>query len=83
MKLKIHRSLRDVVVIEATRVVVEDDLGNPVALALEYAPNQIFTATLDDPEFNRVLAELGIDKTLLVEDVFQTPLDQVRFHKPA
>ena len=79
MKLKIHRNLRDVVVIEATRVVVEDDLGNPVALALEFGPNQILAVTADDPKFNQVLAELGIGKTVLVEDVFQTPLDRVRF----
>lgn len=79
MKLKIHRSLRDVVVIEATRVVVEDDLGNPVALALEFGPNQILAVTADDPKFNQVLAELGINKTVLVEDVFQTPLDQIQF----
>ena len=79
MKLKIHRNLRDVVVIEATRVVVEDDLGNPVALALEFGPNQILAVTADDPKFNQVLAELGIDKTVLVEDVFQTPLDRIQF----
>jgi hypothetical protein len=79
MKLKIHRNLREAVVIEATRVVVEDGFGNPVAVALEFAPNQILAATPDSPEFNAILREMGIDKTVIVEDVHPVPLDQVQF----
>ena len=79
MKLQIHRSLRDVVTLEATRVVVEDNHGNPIALALEFAPGQILATTADSPDFNQVLAGLGIRKTVLVQDVQQTPLDQVKF----
>ena len=79
MKLQIHRNMRNVQTIEATRVVVRDDHDNPIALALEFAPGQILAVTADSPEFNAVLASLGIKETVLVEDVRQTPLDKVRF----
>ena len=79
MKLHIHRNMRNVQTVEATRVVVEDDHGNPIALALEFAPGQILAVTADSSDFNAVLASLGIKKTVLVEDVHQTPLDQVQF----
>lgn len=79
MNLLIHRSLHDVVTVRATRVVVEDDFGNPIALAMEFAPNQILAVTADSPEFNQVLENMGIKKTVLVQDVYQTPLDHVRF----
>jgi hypothetical protein len=79
VKLLVHRNLRDVQVIEATRVVVEDNHGNPIAVALEFAPNQILAVTADAPEFNDVLAGMGIRKTVVVTDVDQTPLNEVRF----
>jgi hypothetical protein len=79
MKLQIHRNMRNVQTIEATRVVVKDDYDNPIALALEFAPGQILAVTADSPEFNAVLASLGIKDTVLVEDVHQTPLNQVKF----
>lgn len=82
MKLHIHNAMRGVQIIEATRIVIEDDLGNPRVVAIEAGPNQIFTSTLDDPRFNEVLRNLGIHKTVLVETVSQTPLDQVRFGGP-
>ena len=63
---------------EATRVVVEDDLGNPIAVAVEFAPNQILAVTADSPDFNAVLENMGIKKTVSVEDVHQTPLSEVR-----
>lgn len=82
MKLLIHRGLRDAQVIEATRVIVEDDHGNPVALALEFAPNEILAVTADSPEFNNVLEGMGIKKTVIVTDVPQTSLRDIRFDDP-
>lgn len=79
MKLLIHKNLHEVSVVDATRVVVEDSHGNPIALALEFGKDQILAVTADSPDFNRVLEELGIRKTVIVEDVYQTPLDQVHF----
>lgn len=79
MRLHIHKNLREVVEIEATRVVVEDDFGNPIALALEFGPNQIIAVTAEDPKFNQLLSSLGIDKVVVVHDVPQTPLNEVRF----
>jgi CTP:molybdopterin cytidylyltransferase MocA len=79
MKLQIHRNMRDVLTVDATRVVVEDAFGNPIALALEFAPGQIIAATADNPQFNAILHNLGINKVVAIEDAKLTPLDQVRF----
>lgn len=79
MKLRIHRNMRDVLTVDATRVIVEDAFGNPIALALEFAPGQIIASTADSPQFNAILHNLGIDKVVAVEDAVMTPLDQVRF----
>lgn len=82
MKLVIHRNLQQAQVIEATRVVVEDDLGNPIAFALEYAPGMIIAEVLregHEAEFNHMLREMGISKLVVVDPIQTTPLPGVRF----
>jgi hypothetical protein len=89
MKVAIHTNLQDPRVIEATRVVIYDSLDNPVAFALQYGTTPdgrelIMTAHVAEPggvaAFNRILKEMGINKTVIVVDAPQgTPLDQVRF----
>lgn len=80
MKLKIHKNLREAIEIEATRVLVEDKLGNPIAVALEFAEGAIFAATADNPNFKQILERMGITKVVVVKDVpTATSLDEVRF----
>lgn len=89
MRLVIHDKLQRPQIIEASRVVVEDSAGNPVALAMVYGYTPdgrelILTAHVAEEggeiAFNELLREMGIDKTVIVTDLPQgTPLDQVRF----
>lgn len=79
MKLKIHKDLREIMEIEATRVLVEDDLGNPIAFALQYGPGMIIAATADDPNFNAMLQQMGINKVVAITDVDVKSLESIRF----
>jgi len=79
MKLIIHSDMRNSQVIEATRIVVEDKEGNPIMVALEYAPEMIVASHAGDNDFNTLLANLGINKVVVCTDVQEKPLDQVVF----
>lgn len=80
MKLKIHKNLREAIEVDATRVLVEDDLGNPIAVALEYGPGAIFAVTADHPDFNQILRSMGVNKVVVVQDIpTGTPLNEVHF----
>lgn len=89
MKLLIHNKLGQPQEIEATRVIVQDNLGNPVALALKYGETAdgrelVLTAHIGEPggevAFNELLRQMGIDRTVIVTDLpHGTPLNHVRF----
>jgi hypothetical protein len=89
MRVIVHDKLQRPQVIEASRVLVEDNFGNPMALAmvvgLDPAGRElILTAHVGEaggPQaFLHVLREMGIDKTVVVTDVpAGTPTDQVTF----
>lgn len=81
MKLIIHNNLRDAQVIEATRLVVEDHLGNPIVVALEYAPGQIVASHAGDKDFNNLLRNLGINKVVVCTDIQQKPLSEISFDR--
>lgn len=53
-------------------VVVEDDHGNPVAVAgkLGMREDDFLVSSIDSPEFNASLRLLGIDKTVIVTNPF-------------
>ena len=46
-------------------VIVEDVLGNPVVVVIETQPGVQSVILADDPDFNRILSGLGIDKTVI------------------
>jgi hypothetical protein len=46
--------------VEATRVVVKDQHGNPLAVVVEHETDQYWCAHQDDPDFETVLEVLGI-----------------------
>ena len=62
----------------ATRVIVFDANENPVALVVEYA-GQLIHSKAGDDDFNQILRNLGVDKTVVCLDDAMTPIDQVRF----
>lgn len=81
MKLIVHNNLREAQVIHATRLVVEDSLGNPIVVALEYAPDQIIAAHPGDKDFNNLLKNLGINKVVVCTDIEQKPLNEIIFDR--
>ena len=80
MKLLIHRNLREIQEIEATRVVVLDQYENPIAVAVEVSPGVIMAETVSEKtagSFNQLLQNLGIDKTVMVSDVKTRPVSEL------
>ena len=79
MKIVFHNSLGKIEERKVTRVVAYDDNENPIALVLEYAPGMIFASTVDHPDFNVMLRNLGIDRVVVCKDVHGPELQGVRF----
>jgi hypothetical protein len=50
-------------------IVVEDDFGNPLIVAIQDASGGSVITHCKEPNFNQILKGLGIDKTVLVEDI--------------
>jgi hypothetical protein len=51
--------------VTATRFVVYDDHGNPIVLAVEHGPGQVFAAHLNDPEFEQLLDAFGVEMAVV------------------
>ena len=89
MKVIIHDNLQRPQIVQATRVLVCDDLDNPVALALRVGETPdghaiILTAHVAEPggesAFNSLLRQMGISKTVVVTDAAAIkPLQQIQF----
>lgn len=65
MKLEVHDRLRNPEVREATRVLVRDDHGNPVAVFIQVAPNHVFASFRGRPDFEAALRNLGVLDTVV------------------
>lgn len=74
-----HNGLRDAKRTPCTRVVVYDEFNNPLCFVVDAGQGIKYVVKCDDPDFNRLLQELGIAKTIVVQNLHQTPLDQIRF----
>ena len=79
IKAVVHDHLMNGRVLAGTRVLVHDKFDNPVALVMEMPDGSVVTSHWADPEWNTILYNLGVKKTLIVHDVPNVPLDQVRF----
>ncbi len=77
MRVKLHNGLSKPQVIEATSVVVEDDFGNPLVMAVELEAHSYVFAKLGDAEFDPLLRQLGINKTVVINEVQSKPLSNV------
>jgi hypothetical protein len=57
-------------VIEASVMIVEGANGQPISLALDTGlPGAIIVAHAKDPDFNKLLKELGFNQTVICEDL--------------
>ena len=48
-------------------VLVRDEFDNPIFLAIQQSPENIWVVTPDDPKFNELIEQLGISKRLVVK----------------
>lgn len=69
MKLHIHNNLQQPQQLEATRVLVTDRFDNPLAVLLEVSPGMTIVEVAGSPNFDMVLRSLGIDNTVIVQDI--------------
>jgi hypothetical protein len=73
MKLEIHNGLGEPLVVEATRVLVRDDMGNPVAFAITYQKDRvngrehIRASHALDKDFLAQLKMCGIADTVVID----------------
>lgn len=61
---------------KAHSVVVEDDLGNPIFVALQ-VDEAIIYSTPGEKDFHTVLRALGIHKTVVVTDFKPKPIENI------
>ena len=60
--------------VKTTRVVVYDEAtGNPLSLIVEFHPGAYYTSQVGDKDFNSLLESLGVNKTVLVDEVDISP----------
>lgn len=52
--------------VTGTRLVVRDAHGNPIMVAVEHGPNEIICAHLADPDFDTLLAALGVEASVVL-----------------
>jgi len=50
-------------------LLLEDENGTPLFVACEYEPGAHVLCTAQDPDFNRVLRNLGIDKITICDHI--------------
>jgi hypothetical protein len=60
----------------ADSVVIEDDQGNPIFVAIQFAES-IMMSDINDPDFHSVLRQLGIDKTVSITELQPKPVQNV------
>jgi hypothetical protein len=65
---------------KAHSVVVEDDLGNPIFVAIQ-VDEAIVYSTPGEPDFHSMLRALGIEKTVVVSDFKPKPMQQIIWPK--
>lgn len=81
MRLEFHDRLGKPTQAQATRVVIYDDLGNPIALALSPGDGSVIASTAEHhpDEFHAILRSFGIGQTVLVKTLQPRPLADLTF----
>lgn len=62
-----HNKLKESFRIRATRIIIYDDKGNPLAAAIEITPNHILVGHAGDPDFVRLLDMLKVKPPAVTE----------------
>lgn len=57
------------VVVDVSRLVVKDDHGNPIGLAVAHTENQTFIAHTADDDFETLLDALGLKAATIVRRI--------------
>ena len=68
MKLEILSGLKPQV-INCTRVLITTDDGRPLAISSEWAPGAVITSHAGEPNFSQLLKTLGVDRTVVTEEI--------------
>jgi len=77
MRVVLHDRLRKPQKLDATRIIVEDNFGNPIGVFLEVEPGHVIAEIADNQEkFTALLRRLGINKTLIVDTLKPNPAAQ-------
>lgn len=69
MIVETHNNFANPQRFEASRVVIRDCFDQPLVIALQVDDRTYQIYTQDDPEFPRVLRNLGIESTIVVDTV--------------
>lgn len=72
MKLEFNNGLVGTVSVEATRLVIKDNFGQPLFLAIEYDNNTIAVYKAkpgDNREFDSMLKKFGIQQTCSISEI--------------
>jgi hypothetical protein len=64
--VEIHNKLGEPLRVPATRLVVYDDMGNPVAFVLQMGPHHVRVCDAMDPDFEMQLEAHGLRRAVLV-----------------
>ncbi len=78
MRVKSQHYLQPTVA-DAHSVIVEDNYGNILFVAVEADAGTIVTAQAGDSNFQSLLKALGIDKTTLVKDIKVKDIDEIKY----
>jgi len=79
MLLEFHDHLGRPQRVEATRLVVYDKLMNPLQVAVEWEEGAYLLSDVEKSDFNQVLRNLGINRTVVCTEVSEKPIDSIRF----
>lgn len=60
----------------ASSVVIEDDKGNPIIVAVQLTESIVFS-TVNEPDFHATLRSLGITKTVKITEFTPKPLQDI------
>lgn len=60
----------------AQSIVIEDDKGNPIIVAIQLTESIIYS-TVGDKDFQNMLTAMGVNKTVRVTDFKPKPLEDI------
>lgn len=70
MRLKAYERLGgEPIVRDVSVVVIEDDAGQPIGVACNIGNGMTTVSHAGDPEFNRILHTLGINRTVITDTI--------------